>query len=146
MTSILTLEHPRWDEFIEALNYPGVVFDYAHHLRPQGHHDWNFCKSDFRHAEEIMNRMGGIDIAGSLAFFRQHGAHCDCEIVLDQSEHILCPWEYDPHWGTPEQRSRVAVHASSLGLSQKDGEWPAQIETTIGDAGTQRDAVVDCKG
>lgn len=131
--SMLTPEHPRWDEFIEALSDDNVVFDLHNHLTPQAHHDWNYCKSDLRHAEEIMHRMGGIDVAGSLAFFRQHGAYCDCEIMLDYCDcTAMGDWVFDPHWGTPKQRSSVTVHASSLGLSM-DEEWPAKIETSIGD-------------
>jgi hypothetical protein len=30
-----------------------------------------------------MAKMGGINIAGSLAFFASKGGHCDCEILLN---------------------------------------------------------------
>jgi hypothetical protein len=39
--------------------------------------------SKHRYAEAVMAELGGIDIAGTLEFFRQHGGYCDCEIMLN---------------------------------------------------------------
>jgi hypothetical protein len=39
--------------------------------------------SKHRYAEAVMAELGGIDIAGTLEFFRQHGGGCDCEILLN---------------------------------------------------------------
>jgi Protein of unknown function (DUF2695) len=27
--------------------------------------------------------MGGIDVEGSLAYFRKYGGYCDCEILIN---------------------------------------------------------------
>ena len=36
-----------------------------------------------RHAEAVLTELGGIDIDGTLAFFREHGGYCDCEILFN---------------------------------------------------------------
>jgi hypothetical protein len=36
-----------------------------------------------RHARTVMEDMGKIDIEGSVAYFRDHGGYCDCEILLN---------------------------------------------------------------
>jgi hypothetical protein len=36
-----------------------------------------------RCAKQAMAEMGNIDIEGTLAFFREHGGHCDCEIMFN---------------------------------------------------------------
>jgi Protein of unknown function (DUF2695) len=74
---ILTPASPRWDEFVAALD---AVLE-----QPP------YCDGDYiqagdkvhRHAKRIMANMGGINIAGSLAFFASKGGHCDCEILLN---------------------------------------------------------------
>src|SRR5262245_10158884 len=67
MTEILTPESPRWDQFLDAL----VAM-----LGERG------CDGDgpayiHRHAKTIMKNMGNVDIAGSLAYFEEHGGYCD---------------------------------------------------------------------
>jgi hypothetical protein len=42
-----------------------------------------------RHAKHVMAQMGGVDIPASLAYFGEHGGHCDCEIL----------WNVDPEGG-----------------------------------------------
>ena len=36
-----------------------------------------------RYAKEVMTSMGGIDVAASLEFFRDHGGYCDCEVLFN---------------------------------------------------------------
>ena len=39
--------------------------------------------SKHRYAEAVLTELGGIDIDGTLEFFRQHGGYCDCEILFN---------------------------------------------------------------
>jgi hypothetical protein len=78
MAEVLTPDSDRWDTFTETLFLA---------LYPDGG-DRSVCLGDsgpgvHRYAKEIMQDMGGIDIAGSLEFFMAHGGHCDCEILLN---------------------------------------------------------------
>ena len=42
-------------------------------------------------ATAILKDMGGdIDVEASLAYFEQHGGHCDCEILMNVSG--TAPW------------------------------------------------------
>ena len=45
------------------------------------------CKNDFTHTERILKNMGGIDIEGTIEYFEQNSAFCDCEIIFN----ILLP-------------------------------------------------------
>lgn len=58
MTSVPTPEDARWEEFTAMLSEA---------LHKHG------CQHDHRLAEEIMMHMGGIDIRGSIEFFKDHG-------------------------------------------------------------------------
>jgi hypothetical protein len=44
--------------------------------------------SKYMYAEAVMAELGEIDIAGTLAFFRQHGGGCDCEILFNVEDHF----------------------------------------------------------
>jgi hypothetical protein len=77
---ILTPESSRWRTFVvllESTLTEGL---------PEG--TWR-CGNDgtdgsmHRYAEAVMAELGGIDIAGTLEFFRQHGGGCDCEILFN---------------------------------------------------------------
>lgn len=82
-------KHPRWRNFIrrlegrEGCNFrekkPGDATSIT--WRCRGGHDKTY-------ATAILKKVGGIDIAGSLAYFDDHGGHCDCEIVFNVSTHI----------------------------------------------------------
>jgi hypothetical protein len=39
-----------------------------------------------RYSKQVMNEMGNIDIPASLAFFKDHGGFCDCEILFNVDE------------------------------------------------------------
>jgi hypothetical protein len=83
-------DHPRWNEFAEAL---AQKMEWFHDGRT-----W-LCDGDgsgasdpakvHRHAKHVMAQMGGVDIPASLAYFGEHGGHCDCEIL----------WNVDPEGG-----------------------------------------------
>jgi hypothetical protein len=67
-SGILTPADPRWRAFLEFLS--------ADVIREK-------CRHDHRHAEKILNRMGDVDVPGSVAFFKRHGGYCDCEILFN---------------------------------------------------------------
>ena len=71
---ILTPKSSRWNEFVDALDAA---------LQKSG------CDAETqRLAKAIMTTMPDIDVAGSLAFFEEHGGYCDCEILFN----------VDPNW------------------------------------------------
>jgi hypothetical protein len=71
MLKILTPSSNRWYEFGDMLfqrlgcDLPGL------------------CNGDYHHAKTATALMGGIDIEGSVAYFKKHGGYCDCEILLN---------------------------------------------------------------
>jgi Protein of unknown function (DUF2695) len=79
MAEILTPDSERWDAFADTLFLA---------LYPDGGDKGSTCLGDsgpgvHRYVKEIMQDMGGIDVAASLEFFMAHGGHCDCEILLN---------------------------------------------------------------
>ena len=40
------------------------------------------CRHDHRHAKAALSVLG-FDVESSLAFFKEHGGFCDCEIMLN---------------------------------------------------------------
>jgi hypothetical protein len=78
---LMTPENPRWPEFADRLIDALYIDD--EHWRCDGDH--TMAKPGFvhRHARLVMCEMGNIDIESSLAFFREHGGHCDCEIMFN---------------------------------------------------------------
>ena len=63
----MTPGHPRWPEFC---------------IRMQRLDPHAGCKLTTDFAVEVLKTMG-VDIAGSLQYFRWHGGECDCEIILN---------------------------------------------------------------
>ncbi len=68
-SNILTPEHAAWNDFADA-------------LEEAYEHDWH-CDHDYRRATQIMHDIGGIDIPGSIEFFKARGGYCDCEILFN---------------------------------------------------------------
>ncbi len=70
--------HPRWEEFIDRLSGPeGCNFTGT---------KWTcFGGEDKRFSRRILADMGLPEdaIAVSLAYFEDHGGHCDCEVVFN---------------------------------------------------------------
>jgi hypothetical protein len=71
-TEIMTPHSPRWAEFADRL------FDLVNESGCDG--DWGDVH---QHAKMVLTTMDGIDIDGSLAFFKEHHGYCDCEILLN---------------------------------------------------------------
>ena len=82
MTTIMTPQNPRWPEFYDRLGNALYVDD--EHWRCDGD---GTGESDpklvHRYAKQVMAEMGNVDVEGSLAFFREHGGCCDCEILFN---------------------------------------------------------------
>jgi hypothetical protein len=77
---ILTPKRSRWTVFVALLG--NTLTDGL----PEG--TWR-CGNDgsggsnHRYAEAVLTELGGIDIDGTLEFFREHGGYCDCEILFN---------------------------------------------------------------
>jgi len=80
----MTLDNPRWDEFVDRLagpegcdfretdDGPGTsICDPRDHTRP-------FCRNIMQHMG--LSRMA---IAVSLTYFEQRGGYCDCEVLFN---------------------------------------------------------------
>jgi len=83
MSEILTPESPRWDEFANGLSMMMT--------RGCGEGQWR-CDGDgfganpehvHRYAKTVMRNMGNVDIEGTLAYCKEHGGGCDCEILFN---------------------------------------------------------------
>jgi hypothetical protein len=82
MKQIMKPGHPKWWEFIKALEGPdGCNF---REREEDGKTAWN-CGggTDQSLARAILEKMGDIDIESSLAYFTERGGHCDCEILFN---------------------------------------------------------------
>jgi len=68
--------HPRWGEFLERLCGPDGC-----HFRGQR---WT-CHGDLRFTRAILVAMGLSEpaVRVSLAYLRDHGGYCDCEVVFN---------------------------------------------------------------
>ena len=77
---VLTPRSLRWSVFVKLLE------DTITEGLPEG--TWR-CGDDgtggskHRYAKAVLIELGGIDIDGTLEFFRQHGGYCDCEILFN---------------------------------------------------------------
>jgi hypothetical protein len=67
---VLTPDSPLWEAFVEQL---------------EAAIDENGCAAGTNkdNAIAVMDRMDGVDINGSLAYFEDHGGYCDCEILMN---------------------------------------------------------------
>jgi hypothetical protein len=81
MAEILTPESARWEQFTDRLDSLGRI--------------WG-CDGDEIEAgaglvhglaKTVLTEMGDIDIEATLAYFRDHGGYCDCEILMN-----VDPW------------------------------------------------------
>ena len=75
--------HPRWEEFLDRLCGPeGCDFQEATMT-------WTcFGGTDKRFSRRVLAGMGLSEraIEVSLAYFEDHGGHCDCEVVFNVGE------------------------------------------------------------
>ena len=63
-TNVMTPDHPRWNEFFDALSRAVI------------------CDGSTRNARHLLESMGGFDVGASLEALRHLNGRCDCEIVF----------------------------------------------------------------
>ena len=83
MLGIMTMENPRWEEFVERLEGPeGWNFQED----GKGGYTWK-CKAgmDKSLAIAILKKMGLVpsELSPTLDYFDANGGHCDCEILFN---------------------------------------------------------------
>ncbi|MCX6739949.1 MAG: hypothetical protein NTZ49_01835 [Candidatus Parcubacteria bacterium] len=92
MSSVMTLEHPRWQEFVDRLqgeegcnwiHVPAVEVKDGKVI--DNEIDWDFPgiagDKDLDICRKILERMGDIDVEGSLEYFRKYDVADDAEVV-----------------------------------------------------------------
>lgn len=76
----LTPDDPRWQNFTRRLDGAdegcNCYFDDGDEFR------WT-CFNDFRFSRAILSSYDDVNVEETLAFFRQNGGHCDCEILFN---------------------------------------------------------------
>jgi hypothetical protein len=87
----MTREHPRWEEFCARLEGPEGC-DFRSDCE-RGVGDTWYCASsnpefpEMAHtlSRSILMKMGlsHEEIAASLAYFKEHGGYCDCEVLMN---------------------------------------------------------------
>jgi hypothetical protein len=78
----LTIDHPRWQEFIGRLEQR---LNFREGSDEPGNYQWLCGKGEdpFAYAREVLTAMG-LQPKASLANIRSQGhAYCDCEIVFN---------------------------------------------------------------
>jgi hypothetical protein len=76
----MTMDHPRWAEFLDRLDGPEGVD------AQESDAGFRFCcHHDHRFARRILARMGldRAEVAASVEWFELHGGFCDCEVLLN---------------------------------------------------------------
>lgn len=78
---VMSIDHPRWTEFIDRL-----AGKEGCNVRSSKKHGFTWdCDNSaaFPLASKILTAMGASsgDIENSIAYFKEHSAYCDCEIL-----------------------------------------------------------------
>jgi len=82
-SDVMTVDHPRWNEFCVRLEGPeGCNFVEEKPGDPKSITWKCSSKPDFELATPILKSMG-MDVEKSIAYFREHGGYCDCEILFN---------------------------------------------------------------
>jgi len=106
MNDVMTVDHPRWDEFIERLTGPeGCHF---HYKVPNDVKSttWKCSSRGHELATPILKSMG-CDVDKSIAYFRSNGGCCDCEVIFNVKNSA------EPSRGTRlRRRSRLVARGS----------------------------------
>lgn len=142
--NIMTPQHPRAAEFLEALTGPeGCNF-----RQVEGKTTWD-CGGgwDKSKSAAILVSMGGIDVAASLAYFDDHGGHCDCEVVFNVLDDVNLPDEID--WAgfladevmTLFQQVEVLAAYAKMGIEPNTADEAQRVE--ILERLRQAEALVD---
>jgi hypothetical protein len=65
--SVLTLDHPRWREFVHNLVRAICTR----------------CSGSLKGSIKVMEEMGDIDVRRTVLHFQNNGGHCDCEVLMN---------------------------------------------------------------
>jgi Protein of unknown function (DUF2695) len=95
---VMTLEHPRWIEFVARLDEALIV--------SKEPFEWR-CNHDHAYSRAIMADIGDADIEASIAYFEHHGGHCDCEVMLNV---VIGDQDHDPEYF----HNVKIIHAATL--------------------------------
>jgi len=82
----MTKQHPRWEEFTEALEGP-MGCNFREKVPGDAKSVTWQCSGmdDFKFTRVILEQMGldATAIAKSIAYFEANSAYCDCEILFN---------------------------------------------------------------
>lgn len=82
----MTIDHEQWDEFYDQLVGPDGCNFHLTDPSDKTSAKWTCDSTDaFPISRRILGEMGmaADQIEQSIAYFRQHGACCDCEVFLN---------------------------------------------------------------
>ena len=88
MMEVMWPGNPRWHEFTERLDGPEGC-DFREQEPGNVMSITCECNGTKGHAVAILEKMGGVNIDKSLAFFEEHGGFCDCEILYNVEDSYI---------------------------------------------------------
>jgi hypothetical protein len=103
---ILTLKHPRWREFANKLSDALADAD-------------DICDNTLRRSVRVLEKMAGIDVRGTIAWFGEHGGYCDCEILMNIDR-------------LPPDQEAVLEALVKMEIAGRHDVTPSEISRTIG--------------
>jgi len=74
--AVLTPRHPKWPDFCAVLHDRLTTTTGG-------------CDGTFGQARALLKAIG-MDVDASLLFYRQHGAGCDCELLMNVEQAVQC--------------------------------------------------------
>lgn len=78
----MTPSHPRWKEFVARLEGPEGCNFRLKDPKDRESIRWTCAADGHPLATKILKAMR-FDVARSIAYFREHGGYCDCEVVFN---------------------------------------------------------------
>jgi len=113
--NVMTVTHPKWDEFTTRLEGPEGCNFQRKNPKDVKSTTWK-CSSGpgFELAKPILKKMG-CDVEKSIAYFREHGGYCDCEVLfnVESSAKGRNP-DGSPRRQRQRQRRRVSVKSRKV--------------------------------
>lgn len=82
-TPLMTPLHPSWLGFVDQLT---AACDFRYVGPGPENIRWN-CDHDLRRARKLLESYG-VDVLGSLQYFRLHGGFCDCEVLFNVDQQL----------------------------------------------------------
>jgi len=77
--AVMTPAHPKWAEFVTRLAGP----EGCHFRQVQGQFVSDCDGEPSRPKATALLKDYDVDVEASLAYFDEHGGHCDCEVVFN---------------------------------------------------------------